>query len=145
MNKIQINDLSPGEAVLSDVKIAKYRQLLERGEQFAPVEVYKVDDWLVVRDGNNRVRAHIEHCRANAIPLEAIGCIPSTAPAPGPAALNGLYKLSRYYGQGANAFGRIPIATNEDYETTQTTVMRKIISGESNPTLKRTRKKRRAP
>ena len=132
MNKIKINDLSPGEAVLSDIKIAEYRKLLERGEQFAPVEVYKVDNWLVVRNGNNRIRAHIEHCRANAIPLEAIDCIPSTAPAPGPKALNGLYKFSRYYGQGANAFGCMPIATNENYEATQTTVMRKILSGESN-------------
>lgn len=137
MGKIQIHELSPGEAVLSAEKIAKYRQILERGEQFDPVEVYKVDGWLIVRDGNNRVRAHIEHFRANVLPLEAINCTPSIATAPSSAALDGLHKFSCYYGQGADAFVRMPVATNEDYESTQIIVMRQIISSELDPTFKR--------
>src|SRR2546428_297668 len=106
MNQIQIDDLSPGEAVLSAEKIAEYRQTLERGEQLDPVHVYNVDGKLVVRDGNNRVRAHVEHCRGNGIPIDTISCIPSTAPTPRPAALDGLRRVSRYYGQGADAFAR---------------------------------------
>ena len=131
MNQIQIDELSPGEAVLSAEKVAEYRQALERGELLDPVHIYKVDDKWVIRDGNNRVRAYIEHCRANGILTDTITCTPSTAPPPGQAAFDGLRRVSRYYGQGTDAFMCIPIATSADYETMQTNVGEQIWQADS--------------
>lgn len=128
MNKIKINDLSPGEAALSSEEVAKYRRILELGEQFPPVEIYTIEDWPVVRNGNTRVRAHIEYCLANGVAIEFINCTPSIADAPSPVALNGLRNFSRYYGQGIDAFMRLPVCKNEDYEATQASVMRQIMT-----------------
>ncbi len=137
MNQIQIDELSPGEAVLSAEKVVEYRQALERGELLDPVHIYKVNDKWVIRDGNNRVRAYIEHCRANGILTDTITCTPSTAPAPGPAAFDGLCRVSCYYGQGVDAFVRIPLATSADYEAMQTTVGQQIMQTDSINSLTR--------
>lgn len=126
MNHVQIDDLSPGEAVLSSDKLAKYRQLLERGESLDPVHFYEADGKLVVRDGNNRVRAYIEHCRTIGLLVETISCIASTAPAPGPAALDGLRRVSWFCGKGVEAFMLMPVAEKDEYENTQTEVGQRI-------------------
>lgn len=107
--QIQINELSPGEAALSFERIAKHRQLIDNGEPFELVDVLKVDGWWVVRNGNNRVRAHIEHCQANGKPLDNICC--SLSAALDSRGLGELYKFSRYYGQCVDAFTCMPVAT----------------------------------
>jgi len=128
--QIPIDELSPGEAALSAEKIVEYRQALERGQQLDPVQVYNIDGGWVVRDGNNRVRAYLEHCRANGIPVSNISCTLSTAPPPDDAALDALHKASQYYGKGADAFMRMEVAQSADYKTTQACVARRIFQND---------------
>ncbi|MGO9122003.1 MAG: hypothetical protein ACLQPD_30870 [Desulfomonilaceae bacterium] len=71
-NRVKIDTLSPGEAVLSAEKIAHYREALERDELLPPVRIYCIQDRKIVRDGNNRVRAYVDHCRANGRQLDTV-------------------------------------------------------------------------
>ena len=126
MNAVAVADLSPGEAVLSERDVARHCATLAAGEPLESVAVIEIDGHMVVRDGNNRVRAYVEHCRARGQDPGTIPCVPSTARPPGPAALDGLRKMARYYGTGPDAFAAMPVASPDQYETMQTEVARKI-------------------
>jgi hypothetical protein len=56
MNKINIEELHPGEAALSANKVAKFLEALTNGNELAPVKVTNLEGSWGVRDGNNRVR-----------------------------------------------------------------------------------------
>lgn len=126
MNTIPIADLSPGEAVLSADAVARHRATLDAGQTLEPVEIYKIKDRKIVRNGNNRVRAYVDHCRALGNDVGSIPCVPSRAHQPGPAALGGLLTVSGHYGTGPRAFEAIPVASRNQYERMQTDVARKI-------------------
>jgi hypothetical protein len=126
MSAISISDISPGEAVLAREKIQQHRDRLARGQKLEPIHIYPVGERQVVRDGNNRVRAFIEHYRDKNMPMPPITFVPSSAAPPGPQALEGLERLSRYYGVGVDAFLSMPIAGPKEYEAEQTRVARVI-------------------
>jgi len=123
MNRIKIDELSPGEVVLSAERIDSYRKAFARGEQPAPVEIYYTEGKTIVRDGNNRVRAYIEHCTAKNDPVSTIAFMPSVAHRPTPACHDGLCRASLFYGRGANAFLNMPVGAGADYDDLQASVI----------------------
>ena len=130
MPEMSVYDLWPGVAVFSAEVVARYHSLLAAGQSLPPVEVYQIGECKIVRDGNNRVRAYIDHCRVTSTPFGSIECVPSTAKTPGPAALEGLRKMSGHYGCGPEAFARMPLAGHGEYEAVQTAVAREIFCKE---------------
>lgn len=132
MTDIPVADLSPGEAVLSQDDVARHRAAFDSGDVVQPVEILEDEGKKIVRDGNNRVRAYVEHCRSKSVEVGSIACITSKAPKPGPAALDGLRKMSRHYGSGPSAFEAMPLAPRDQYESMQTEVARRIYREEMN-------------
>jgi hypothetical protein len=126
MRDINIFELSPGEAVLSAEKVAQYREALSRGEQLKPIHIFNLNGMKIVRDGNNRVRAYIEHCRASNIFIGKILCVQSSTGEPSPSGRAELREVSFYYGVGESAFLAIPVVTEANYLSTQAEVCRRI-------------------
>ncbi len=125
MKTIEISDLSPGEAALSVERIAAHKSTLVSGHSFPEIHVYRDADLWIVRDGNNRVRALIEHRQAISQPIGSIPYVESDPP-PRPEAPQELRNVAHYYGTGSKAFLAMPAATNDHYMTAQVEACRKI-------------------
>lgn len=125
---ISVSVLWPGEVLLGDSALVGYRATLSRGGSLPPVDIIRLEDGrLVVRDGNTRVRAFIEHYAAQNRTLPDIDYRMTVASAPGPTALAGLSKVSRHYGEGVAGFLKIPVVSDADYEREQGRLGRAIL------------------
>lgn len=129
MKSISIDQLSPGENVLSAEKVQKYRAALAAGRDIDPITVIELDGCLIVRDGNNRVRAFIEHFRAANRPWPEIPAVLSDRPLGGTAS-SMLPLTARYYGNGVPAFLSLPCVSAAEYVVRQAVIGRKIFLGD---------------
>jgi hypothetical protein len=114
MPVIAVEKLTPGETGLSLEAVQRHRATLAAGRSLAPIDLYAVGSHLIVRDGNNRVRAFIEHHAALGLPvpeMEFVWSIREISPTP----LLGFRKMAAYYGNGINAFLGRPVAEPAEY------------------------------
>ena len=118
MKKMSIEDLYPGEAVLSKRAIDKYRSKIANNEYIAPVVTYFDQDIWIVRNGNNRVRAYIEDRIENGKPVGTVTCEEDAGPQRDHIRAE-LKKLALYRGKGQDAFLNMPVAGEDDYEEQQ--------------------------
>jgi hypothetical protein len=119
MNKINIEELHPGEAALSANKVAKFLEALTNGNEVAPVKVTNLEGFWGVRDGNNRVRAYAEFGKLDGTSPE-IPCEEVSFGATQFFAREGLRRRIKYYGKGAQAFLKMPKVSDAMYKNTQT-------------------------
>jgi len=114
MDSINVNELSPGEVALSTDRIAGYRAVLSQGGWIEPIHVYQDAGRWIVRDGNNRVRAYVEHCYAQGLPVGSVPCIIGAGPSH-PDSRQELSLAASYYDVGPTAFLAMPVANSANY------------------------------
>jgi hypothetical protein len=105
--KIKIDELTPGEPDVWEARVKEKRRALESGGELPAIDVVKISGRTHVRNGAHRVRATIEHCQANGLPLE-IECVEVSAVSVHheyPAVCDKIYKD---FGSGIDAFKKIP-------------------------------------
>lgn len=128
---IAIERLTPGETGLAADRLAKYRLALARGDALDPIHIVMLGAQIVVRDGNTRVRAVLDHHAACGTSPPEIVFVDSTIPLVGES-LRGLKKIAAFYGPGAAAFLRLPVAARpSDYEPMQAAEARKVFAAMS--------------
>jgi hypothetical protein len=115
VNQTKISELWPGEVLLVTERIARNRQTLATGGNLPPIHVHESEERLVVRDGNNRVRAYIEHCRQHGLPIDGMPSITSTSKPPTPATHILWEQIAERYGCGIEAFLALPVADENEY------------------------------
>lgn len=125
MDNISVHTLAPGELVLITEKVTHWRDILSRGQQLPPIEVYNLNGQWIVRNGNNRVRAQLEHWRANDIPTREISC-QITLKQPTPSAQKELCEVSSFSGVGEAAFASLPVVPQSQYYSKQKEQYRKM-------------------
>lgn len=131
MTTVAIEKLTPGETGLAGDRLAKYRETLAKGLPLDPIHVVVLAEQFVVRDGNTRVRAVLEHHAATGTHPPAMAFVFSTIPLVGES-LKGLRKIAAFYGPGAAAFLRLPVAAQaSDYEPMQAAEARKVFAATS--------------
>jgi hypothetical protein len=125
MNKINIEELHPGEAALSANKVAKFLEALTNGNELAPVSVTNLEGCWGGRDGNNRVRAYAEFGTLNGTSPE-IPCEEASFVATQFFAREGLRRRMKYYGRGTQAFLKMPKVSDAMYKNVETEKEREI-------------------
>ena len=124
MNEVSISKLAPDEPVLMREKVASWLDRLTRGEQLPPIQVFEVNDYWVVRDGNHRVRAYVEYWLANGRPAQEIPCEITSKPTPDN--LEEIRQVSSYCGVGQRAFASLPIVPQDQVDSKRVEEYRKI-------------------
>jgi hypothetical protein len=112
---ISIDELWTGEVVVSAEAVAAERAHLEGGGTIEPVSVIRIGNRLIVRDGNNRVRAWIEYHLATSETIPWIPFLPSDKPMSDDAAPE-LEMTAKYHGQGVAGFEKLETVPKADYE-----------------------------
>lgn len=119
---ISIDDLWPGEIVISREKFDENIRVLELGNPLRPITIICLEGKNIVRDGNTRVRAFIEFHEKHKKVIENISCkffIPDTKMSKEEVKKN-YRKLAMHYGKGIEAFKKLPIAnSDEEYNAEQ--------------------------
>ena len=115
INQTKISELWPGETLLVTERIARNRQTLAAGGSLSAIHVHQSEERLVVRDGNNRVRAYIEHCREHGLPIDRMPSIIGAGEAPKPRIHILWGEIAARYGGGIEAFLALPVADENEY------------------------------
>lgn len=123
--EIPVEDLWPGEPVVTEERVSSFRDSLARGERLAPIVVLNVEGRTIVTDGNNRVRAWVEHHReqSNQVPSIVFQDAERTISDIASAEFN---KHAAFFGRGEDAFLRIRKVPSAQYLSAQAEVAREL-------------------
>ena len=122
--KINIDLLSPAEAVVAEEKVEIFKNKLSKGEELEPVVVVNLEGRFLVTDGNNRARAVAEYYKEHG--SESV-CQILTNERNSQSASDILKKewmmISKYYGEGLEAFLKIRVSPETGYYQAQAEVI----------------------
>jgi len=120
-----LDDLHPGEVVVKDWILAELATAIRDSKLLAPINCVRLHDRLIVRDGNNRVRALVEFSQ-NGPPVTMRGMIAGDPPTEVGARM--LTAAARFYGSGAAAFTALPSVGESEYDKRHGEESRKLLN-----------------
>lgn len=114
LSRADLDGLAPGEPAVYEERVKGYISKIKNGVELLKIGTVVIDDLVVVRDGNNRMRALYE-CMKQGITLPKI--VASENPdEPHPNFIKDVRKLNKLYGLGLDSFGKLPLASSpEEY------------------------------
>lgn len=121
---ISVSELWPTEGVVSEEKVEAWKEDLRSGRAMKPVEYTEIAGRKLIRDGNNRVRAWIEHHRDIGVEVPDIPAIPSNQGLP-PSDWQGPL-FAEHLGRGTGAFESLKKVREADYLEAQRNFAREV-------------------
>ena len=119
---IPVNELWPYEGVVVTEKVENFKKCLANDEDLPPIEFVVLNEKKIIRDGNNRCRAWVEHFGE---PVPDIPCKKSEALlTAGSQQEELLLKGAEWCGQGVEAVLKIRKVPAKDYAEAQLQVAR---------------------
>ena len=123
---IGVSRLAPGEAVLCQMSVDYFLNVLSQGSELPSITVFVDGSRWVVRDGNNRVRAYLEFCLGRNQEPSALVCVVKEPL--DPRARSELLLAANHFGVGVEAFLALEIVAPADYIAAQAAATRRIRS-----------------